>query len=174
MECAETSIPEKGIFIVCVFKGSFWRPPLTTRRQFGSLRNYVTISLPQKRKFYCDIKFFIYEITSRLLRDKFFYLRVEFFLLARELFLVPSDCPSGRIRIFSDRIRLRVRSHQNFFWSHQTKFRSQVRIILIWVRLLTPSHQLAGYNGASCLQRAEHIKSRPRTLDEMRGLRMVL
>ena len=111
MECAETSIPEKGIFIVYAHKGSFRGPPLTSKRQFGSPCNYVKINLPQRGKFYCEIKFFIYEITSRLLRDKFFYLRVEFFLLARELFLVPSDCPSGRIRIFSGRVRLRVRSH---------------------------------------------------------------
>ena len=57
------SIPEKGIFIVCVRKGNFPRLPLTIRRQSGSLRKCVKFSVSQRAKFYCEIKFFIYEIN---------------------------------------------------------------------------------------------------------------
>ena len=52
--------------------------PLTTL-----LFNNVIFSPCDRGKFYCEIKYFSYELTSRLLRDKFFYLRVEFFLLPR-------------------------------------------------------------------------------------------
>ena len=64
---------------------------MTAEMPFESLCKYVKISAPQKRKFYCEIKFFIYEITSRLLRDKFFYLVVEFFLLRRGFFLASRE-----------------------------------------------------------------------------------
>ena len=55
------------------------------RGEFRTLFNYLKISLCEAGKFYCEINYFICEITSRLLRDKFFYLRVEFLLLPREL-----------------------------------------------------------------------------------------
>ena len=80
------SILVLGIFIVYALKGSVEGLPLTTRRHFRSLRTYIKISFSQKGKFYCEINYFICEITSRLLRDKLFYLRVEFRLLPRELF----------------------------------------------------------------------------------------
>ena len=51
---------------------------LTTKSQFRTLCNHLKINLCERGKFYCDINYFIYEITSRLLRDKIFYLRVEF------------------------------------------------------------------------------------------------
>jgi hypothetical protein len=55
----------------------------TTWNRFGGLGKCAKISLCEAGKFYCEINYFIYELTSRLLRDKFFYLRVEFFLLPR-------------------------------------------------------------------------------------------
>ena len=61
----------------------------TTWNRFRGLSKYVKISFCEWGKFYCEINYFIYELTSRLLRDKFFYLRVEFFLLSREFSLVP-------------------------------------------------------------------------------------
>ena len=85
------SIPEKEIYIVYAHKGSASEPSMTTRRHFQSLCKYVKFSASQKRKFYCEINYFIYEITSRLLRDELFYLVVEFFLLPRELFLVSRE-----------------------------------------------------------------------------------
>ena len=45
----------------------------TTWNRFGGLSKYVKISFCERRKFYCEINYFIYELTSRLLRDKFFY-----------------------------------------------------------------------------------------------------
>ena len=126
MWCAEMSIPEKGIFIVYAHKGSFRGPPPTSKRQFGSPCNYVKINLPQRGKFYCEIKFFIYEITSRLLRDKFFYLAVEFILLPREffpfaleLFLFATDCSSVRIIIFSHPTRISSRPLRIYFHPHE-------------------------------------------------------
>ena len=89
MECGEMSILVLGIFIVYALKGSVEGLPLTTRRHFRSLRKYIKISFSQKGKFYCEIKFFFFFITSRLLRDKFFYLVVEFCLLPGEYFLLP-------------------------------------------------------------------------------------
>ena len=61
MECAETSIPEKGIFIVCELKGSVVWQPLTTRRHSRSMSKRVKFRTSQKGKFYCDINYFIYE-----------------------------------------------------------------------------------------------------------------
>ena len=75
---------EKSIRMPCHYT-SLKRQP-TTWNRFGGLRKYVEISLCEAGKFYCEINYFICEITSRLLRDKLFYLRVEFRLLPRELF----------------------------------------------------------------------------------------
>ena len=66
------SIPGTEIIIDNRLKGNFRRPFLTTGRHFRGLGKYIKISVSQKRKFYYEINFFIYEITSRLLRDKFF------------------------------------------------------------------------------------------------------
>ena len=59
----------------------------TTWNRFGGLGKYIEISVCKMVKFYCEINYFIYEINGRLLRDKNFYLVVEFSLLPREFFL---------------------------------------------------------------------------------------
>ena len=43
----------------------------TTWNHFGGLSKCAKISLCERAKFYCEINYFIYELTSRLLRDKF-------------------------------------------------------------------------------------------------------
>ena len=131
-------IPAKWIFVVCALKGSVVGLPLTTRRHSRGLRKYIKISAPQKRKFYSQINFFICEITSRLLRDKNFYLVVEFFLLPRKLrllpwefVLVPRELFFIRMRIYFRPIRLLVHSRQKFFRSHQTASPVASEIFLI-------------------------------------------
>ena len=52
---------------------------MIVQNEFRTLFKYLKFSLCEAEKFYCEINYFIYELTSRLLRDKFFYLRVEFF-----------------------------------------------------------------------------------------------
>ena len=86
-----------------------------------SLCNVLKIILPQKRKFYCEINYFICEITSRLLRDKFFYLVVEFCLLPREFcllprefFLLPWELFLVAWELFFVRMRIYFHPHENF------------------------------------------------------------
>jgi hypothetical protein len=98
-------------------KGNFRRPFLTTGRHFRGLGKYIKISVSQKRKFYYEINFFIYEITSRLLRDKFFYLVVEFFLLPRELFPVPRELRLIPRELFLIRMKIIFHPHENSFSS---------------------------------------------------------
>ena len=76
--------PETGKSVRMPCQYTFLRRLPTTKDRFGSLRKYVEISLCEAGKFYCEINYFIYELTSRLLVDKNFYLRVEFLLLPRE------------------------------------------------------------------------------------------
>ena len=78
---------EKSIRMPCQYT-SLRRLP-TTWNRFGDLGKYVEISLCKAGKIYCEINYFIYELTSRLLRDKIFYLRVEFLLVPWEFILAP-------------------------------------------------------------------------------------
>ena len=111
------SIPGTEIIIDNRLKGNFRRPFLTTGRHFRGLGKYIKISVSQKRKFYYEINFFIYEITSRLLRDKFFYLVVEFFLLPRELFPVPRELRLIPRELFLIRMKIIFHPHENSFSS---------------------------------------------------------
>ena len=81
---------------------------MIVQNEFRTLFKYLKFSLCEAEKFYCEINYFIYELTSRLLRDKFFYLRVEFFLLrrgfcllSREFIFVPLESPFTRMTILS-------------------------------------------------------------------------
>ena len=47
------------------------------------LRKYKGTGASERAEFYCEINIFFCEWTDRLLRDKFFYLRVEFSLVPR-------------------------------------------------------------------------------------------
>ena len=52
-------------------------------RVIRRLRKYKETGASERAEFYCEINFFFCEWTDRLLRDKFFYLRVEFSLVPR-------------------------------------------------------------------------------------------
>ena len=54
------------------------------RNEFRTLFKYLIIGLCEAGKFYYDINYFSCEQNDRLLRDKFFYLVVEFLLLTQE------------------------------------------------------------------------------------------
>ena len=54
------------------------------RNEFRTLFKYLIIGLCEAGKFYYDINYFSCEQNDRLLRDKFYYLVVEFLLLTQE------------------------------------------------------------------------------------------
>ena len=123
MRRAYTMFPEKEKSIRMPCKYTFLRRLPTTWNRIGGLCNCLRISLCETGKFYCEINYFIYELTSRLLRDKFFYLRVEFFLLPREFFLVARE-------LFFVRMRIYFHPHEKFSCSHDELYSYFVIIIM--------------------------------------------
>ena len=83
------SIPRMGIFIVCAVKDIAAGAPMTTRKHSGSRYKYLNSGHCEVGKFYSQINFFFCEQNDRLLRDKIFYLVVEFTLLLQGFFRLP-------------------------------------------------------------------------------------
>ena len=109
------------------------------KRKFYSQINFficeITSRLLRDKNFYLVVEFFLLPRELRLLPRNFIFIRMRIIFhphenlfsshqtvspFASEIFPIASDCKSGRVRNFSDRIRLQVRSHRNFLWSHQT------------------------------------------------------
>ena len=110
------------------------------RRQNTRLTNYLKSSAPQERKFYCEIKFFIYEITSRLLRDKFFYLVVEFCILPREFFLLWWELFLVAWEIIFVRMRIIFHPHGNSVLSRRpvSPFATYDKSVRIGLKAILP------------------------------------